>query len=218
MDTIEVVGPVVEGLPVSLAAGAVFGTVVDLLTSNLFVSVATFNNGGATSAFEAVARLRKAPKQSGVFLYAEGLRSAYEPNVFLSGDLILIVSGANLNSGPRSISCTKSVSFEMFQPSKVIHVEQGRFYGHANRARGQGVLVGPRLSDQQARDLAPGIALPLFRTAEAIDNKTVVGNPTGAVECTPTWFAPLRGNLMGVEEDRLEGTSARGYLLQLADR
>ncbi|KAI0556554.1 hypothetical protein FGB62_133g00 [Gracilaria domingensis] len=229
-------GPLVEGLPVSLSTGAVYGTAVDPVSSNLFVSISTFNNGGAASSAQgdlpdciysaailkvdirkqnvsrvlqwtsddpAVARLAQTAEQSGISLYAEGIRSAFELSVFLSGDLIAVDGGANLDSGPRSISCSESVPFEVPEPDKVIRVEQGRFYGHANRARHQCVFVSALLSDEEAQQLVPDISLPLFTTADAIAKNVVVGSPTGTLEYTAAWFSSLRGSLMAVEEDPL---------------
>lgn len=235
--TIRVVGPLVEGLPVSASSRAVYGTTVDPFTSRLYISVGAFNNGGAESPAEgnlpdpiysaailevdirrddvtrvlnwtsddpAVARLRQTPSESGISLFAEGFRSSFELNVFLSGDFIVIDAGADLNSGPKSVSCNESVPFEKSEIDKVIRVERGKWYGHPNRARDQCVFVSGRLSRDEALKLAPDVSLPLFTDEEALEKNVVVGSPTGALEYTPAWFPVLRGKLMGIEEAPFE--------------
>lgn len=236
--TIKVVGPLVEGLPVSLSNGAVYGTAVDPFTSVLYISIGAFNNGGAESPSEgnlpdsiysaailevnirqdnltrvlmwtsdnpATASLKQKPSESGISLLAEGLRSSFELNVFLSGDLYVFDAGANKAGsseapGPKSISCTESVPIDVSQPDKIIRVERGKWYGHPNRARNLCVFVSPLLSREEALKLAPGVTLPLFTSTEAIEENIVVGSPAGALEYTPAWFPSLRGTFMGIEE------------------
>ncbi|PXF46484.1 hypothetical protein BWQ96_03719 [Gracilariopsis chorda] len=235
---ISVVGSIAEGLPVSLGNGAVYGTAVDSFTSNLYVSVGTFNNGGVPSEFEgnlsdciysgtilevdmksanvsrrlewtsddpAAARLKQTPEQSGISVYAEGIRSAFTLTVSTTGELLLFGGGANAGRGPQSISCTESAPISVPEPDKIIRVERGRFYGHPNRANDRCVFVSSLISQEEARALVPDITFPLFTTQEAIEKKIVIGSPTGSLEYTPAWFPSLRGLLMGIEEPPISG-------------
>lgn len=81
------------------------------------------------------ATLLNTSAESGISVYAEGLRSLFQPAMSRFNQLFVIDRGAYLSRVPLSTSCTTSRPFSRAIPGKVIPVRYGENYGHPNRQR-----------------------------------------------------------------------------------
>lgn len=157
----------------------------------------------------ALATLTTSPAESGVSIFATGIRSCFQPVYTSSGKLFCIDGGANLMPDQRSTSCTRSTRFEVSEPDKVLNVRQGKWYGHANRARGrtdpqQCQFVPAMLPARVVARRFPGYTPPLFTSQQGLDDGIVGSGTVGVTEYTAAWFRRIRGKLIGTESGQSE--------------
>jgi glucose/arabinose dehydrogenase len=94
------------------------------VTSNSFDGTIKYDvNGNMVAGFD-------------VQVYAAGLRNPFDLVLHSNGRLYGTDNGPNLKFGGKSLSCTEDGP-EPFHKDKLVLLEEGSFYGHANRKRGE---------------------------------------------------------------------------------
>lgn len=187
------------------------GNIPDTIASSSILK-ADIRTHGKTLAFEwssdapGAAQLKAPSDKSGLEIFAVGLRSPFQPVYMSSGDLFVVDGGANTRDEKRSTSCSSDVPITASEPDKVIRVESGAYYGHANRARGasdpkQCVFITANASQEAVR-LYPGYKAPLFTNAQALQDKVIFGGTVGVAEYVHDWELGLRGTLLGASFDQ----------------
>lgn len=156
------------------------------------------------------ATLLKTPFESGIRIYAEGLRSPYQPALSRFNHVFIIDGGANLD-GPRSTSCNRSRPFRRSFPDKVIRLRNGEYYGHPNRQReGQCIFISPLLKPSVAEARFPGYTPPLFTNEAAIRRGDVGSGTAGAVFYDSNLFPGFRGALLGGDVPEVKSVDLEG--------
>jgi IPT/TIG domain/Glucose / Sorbosone dehydrogenase len=75
---------------------------------------------------------------SGVEVFAAGLRNPFGVFVHSNGNVYATDNGPNANYGPISVDCTGTQKTPRFtEEDKLVLLQKGGFYGHANRKRGE---------------------------------------------------------------------------------
>lgn len=153
------------------------------------------------------ATVLKSPIESGIRLYAEGLRSPYQPALSRFNRVFVVDGGANKMDGPRSISCTKSRPFNKSIPDKLIRLRRGEYYGHPNRQRtNQCRFISPLLKPDVAQLRFPNYTPPLFTNAKAVKKGTIGSGTVGVAFYDSNIFPGFRGTLIGADADNIESS------------
>lgn len=150
--------------------------------------------------------LLKTAEESGIAIYAEGIRSAHQLAVSRYNRVFLVDGGANIGGGERSLSCFRSRPFAKSIPDKIIRLRQGRFYGHPNRQRGQCEFISPLLKAEVAQEQFPGYTPPLFTNADAIRAGDVGSGTVGVAFYESNLFPGFRGTLLGADAPTVKST------------
>lgn len=145
--------------------------------------------------------------ESGISLYATGIRSVLSPVINTRGHLYISDGGADPPSGRKSVSCNASVPLAAARPDRMYRVRRGRWYGAANRARGQDDakycvdLWGNEDNLTDIMNTYPGLTVPSFNTAKARQDGTLRAGVVGFAQYLPNWFPSFRKKLIATEFD-----------------
>lgn len=162
--------------------------------------------------------LRLAKKTSGdVELYATGLRNTFAMSMTSTGDIYAADNGPNCEFGDTATSCSdydESIAknwdweaevdwkgqvkhgwtacpYGIGRPDKIVHVTQGKWYGHPNIQRGECTWVDP-FDDLTADDKTPAAQLNYKKPMTTIQSPI-----TGVAEYRANHFCgKLRGELI----------------------
>lgn len=157
------------------------------------------------------ATLLKTPFESGISIYAEGVRSPYQPALSRFNRVFIIDAGTNFDRGPRSTSCKRSRPFRRSFPDRVLRLRKGEYYGHPNRQRqGQCVFISPLLKPSVAESRFPGYTPPLFTNEAAIRRGDIGSGTTGAAFYDSNLFPSFRGTLLGGDAATVKSTDLEG--------
>lgn len=157
----------------------------------------------------ATAQLVTSPEESGISVYAVGVRSPHQIQVYTNNALFIFDGGANIGLDGedvvwKSTGCDTDAPLTEKMPDRLVKVRSGKWYGHPNRTRGkkdakQCEFISALLSDDEA-DAVDGYAPPLLTTAEAEKDGILTSGIVGHLEYSANWWnGKLRGSTLGLE-------------------
>lgn len=193
------------------AASAIAGNIGDSIISAAMLEVDIRNRSLSrtlrwSTADPSTASLLDGPEITGISIYATGLRSCYQPVVSRAGRLFVFDAGSSFDGGPRSTACNYSIPYARSQPDRLIHVKSGKWYGHANRRRGQCTTVPRLLSKKKAVARFPGYTPPRFNNEVWIQSGVVGTGSVGAAFYDANVFPGFRGMLISGDADNDESS------------
>lgn len=151
--------------------------------------------------------------ESGISQYATGTRSIINPVINTRGHLYVTDLGGDPPFGPKSVSCDAAVPLTEAQPDRIYRVRRGRWYGAANRVRGQDdpqycvYLWGDEANLTKIQKAYPDFTAPRFNTANARKDGIVSAGLVGFDQYLSNWFPSVRKQFIGTEFDGVSDES-----------
>lgn len=150
---------------------------------------------------------------SGISLYATGTRSIINPVVTTRGHLYVTDLGGDPPFGQKSVSCDAAVPLAADQPDRIYRVRPGRWYGAANRVRGQDdpqycvYLWGDEANLTKIKKAYPDFTAPRFNTAKALKDGIINAGLVGFAQYLSNWFPSIRERFIATEFDGVSDES-----------